>query len=169
MSSTRSSVSRRRRRVLGAVIVSSALGTAPLSARQPTDQTPLEAFGALVIGEWVSGDSRHEFSWGVGRRVVRSQSWSGGPGAWTLVAEGWWYWDPSDQIVRGQTVAIDMGVDLFEHRSRVDGRTIVSALESHGQFGGLYVERWTFDDSGYDWILEQNGQRVMESRYTRLR
>jgi hypothetical protein len=33
----------------------------------------------------------------------------------------------------------------------------------------VYVERWSFDDGGYDWVLEQDGAQVMGSRYTKLR
>lgn len=141
----------------------------PAASQQPVGPIALEAFGSLVMGQWQAPGSRHEFTWGVGRRVIRSQSWFGEGGEWTLVSEGWWYWDPVDETVRGQTVAIDMGVDLFEHRSRVEGRAIVSDLVSHGDFGGVYVERWTFDDTGYDWVLEQDGQPMMEARYTRTR
>ena len=152
-----------------ALVLSVLLGPSSVSAQQDAGPAALEAFGALVVGEWTSEGSRHEFTWGVGRQVIRSQSWFGEAQSWTLVSEGWWYWDPSEESIRGQTVAVNMGIDLFEHRSRVEGSEVVSDLVSHGEFGGEFVERWTFDDSGYDWILEQNGQRVMESRYTRLR
>ena len=141
----------------------------PGASQQPVGPTALEAFGSLVEGRWEAAGSRHEFTWGVGRRVIRSQSWFGEADEWTLVSEGWWYWDPVDETVRGQTIAVDMGVDLFEHRSRVEGRIIISDLVSHGNFGGVYVERWMFDDDGYDWVLEQDGQPVMGARYTRSR
>lgn len=151
------------------------LAASPAAARQERDgperetgAAALEAFGALVVGEWQSEGSRHEFSWGVGRRAIHSRSWFGDPGSWTLVSEGFWYWDPGEGTIRGRTVAIDMGIDLFEHRSRVDGRSVVSDLVSHGDFGGVYVERWTFDDAGYDWVLEQDGARVMGARYTKV-
>ncbi len=142
---------------------------APVAGQQPEGPAALEAFGALVAGQWESPGSRHEFTWGVGRQVVRSRSWFAEGDEWTLVSEGWWYWDPDGETVRGQTVAVNMGVDLFEHRSRIEGRTVVSDLVSHGDFGGVYVERWTFDDDGYDWVLEQDGARVMGARYTRTR
>ncbi len=145
-----------------------ALGS-PAAGQQQDSSTELEAFGALVVGQWDADGSRHEFTWGVGRRVVRSQSWFGDGDEWTLVSEGWWYWDPVEETIRGQTVAENMGIDLFEHRSRVEGRVIVSGLVSHGDFGGVYVERWTFDDRGYDWVLEQDDQPVMAARYTRTR
>ena len=64
---------------------------------------------------------------------------------------------------------MNMGIDLFEHRSRVEGSVIVSDLVSHGELGGVYVELWAFDDDGYTWSLEQDGAQVMGARYVRVR
>jgi hypothetical protein len=141
----------------------------PASAQDTAASGPLAAFGALIVGTWEADGSRHEFTWGVGHQVLRSRSWFAEGDAWTLVSEGWWYWDPAEQTIRGQTVAVNMGIDLFEHRSRVEGSVIVSDLVSHGELGGVYVERWAFGDDGYSWALEQDGAHVMGARYVRGR
>lgn len=107
-----------------------------LSPGGAAGQTPLDDFAARVLGSWEGDDSRHEFTWGVGQRVVRSRSWFADGNGWTLVSEGWWYWDPAEESIRGQTVAVGMGIDLFEYRSRIEGETIVHDLVSHGEFGG---------------------------------
>jgi hypothetical protein len=129
----------------------------------------LAAFGALVVGQWASDSSRHEFEWGVGNQVIKSTSHALDGDAWVVVSEGWWYWDPADETVRGTTVAVGMGIDLFEHRSRVHENEVVHDLVSYGDFGGVYVERWTFDADGYTWALEQDGERLMGGAYRRLR
>ena len=129
----------------------------------------LAAFGARMIGTWEAADSRHVFEWGVGARVVKSSSYFPRNGEWELVSEGIWFWDPSIESVRGITVAVGMPVELFEYTSTVGTNELIHDLVSHGEMGGTYVERWRFTDDGYDWTLEQDGERLMGGTYRRVR
>ena len=161
------------RRVVGPVVALVGIGAlALLVARAPgatAQESELEAYGDLVVGTWEADDSRHDFAWGVGSQVVKSTGYALDGAEWVIVSEGWWYWDPSEQTIRGQTVAVGMGIDLFEHRTRVEGDRIVHDLIAHGEMGGTFVERWTFDGEGYTWSLEQNGARLMGGAYRRTR
>ena len=149
---------------LGALTVGSAVA-------QETPTTPLEAFGALAVGEWDASDSRHVLEWGVGRKIIHSKSYFRSGEQWTLVSEGIWYANPSGNGVLGLAVAIEMPVDLFEYHSEIRGDTIVHQLVSHGAMGGKYLETWQFVGDGYRWELEQDKdgvmQRVMGGAYRR--
>lgn len=146
----------------------SGIGVGELHA-QDTGPTPLSAFGDRMVGTWEAEDSKHVFEWGVGERVLKSHSYFSDNEDWVLVSEGMWYWDPGVESIRGVTVAIGMPVELFEYTSRIAGREVVHDLVSHGEMGGRYVERWLFTDDGYDWALEQDGERVMGGSFQRVR
>jgi hypothetical protein len=134
---------------------------------------PLDAFGALVVGEWEADDSRQVFEWGVGQQTIRSRSYFKSDDGWTLVGEGMWYWDARQATIRGVAVAIEMPVELFEYRSVVRNREIVHELVAQGAAGGEFVERWVFDEGGYRWSLEAeaNGalEEIMGGTYRRAR
>lgn len=125
-------------------------------------------FGAHTVGTWEAEDSRHVFTWGVGKRVVFSRSYFPTPDGWSLVSEGIWYWDPSIEAIRGTTIAIGMPVELLQYTTRLEGDDIVHELRAVGPMGGDYVERWRMEPDGYAWTLEQDGQQVMEGRYRRV-
>lgn len=156
-----------RRFMLLAACLSAASLTNPCRALAQSNE--LAAFGARMIGTWEGDDSRHEFAWGVDERVVKSASYFPDGNDWTLVSEGWWYWDPAIGAVRGQTVAIGMGIDLFEYTSRLSENQIVHELRTHGEMAGAFVERWTFEADRYTWELEQDGERLMGGTYQRVR
>ncbi len=154
------------------------LGTlAFATAAAQEDAIPsLEAFGALAVGEWTAANSRHVLEWGVGRQVIHSKSYFGSGEDWVLVAEGFWYQDPSGSGVRGVSVAIEMPVNLFEYHSEVEGDSIVHRLVSYGEMGGEYRETWQFDGEGYRWtpgagrrrsVAAGHGRRLQESRVKR--
>jgi len=144
-------------------------GTSPASAQSTAPSDPLAAFGAKMVGSWEAEDSRHVFEWGVGERVLKSTSYAPEGNRWIVTSEGWWYLDPVTGTVRGTTIAVGMGIDLFEHSARVGAGEIVHDLVAHGPMGGSYVERWVFDADGYAWTLEQDGTRLMEGHYRRGR
>lgn len=133
------------------------------------EESPIASFGALVIGEWETADSRHTFEWGVGKRVVRSRSYFRKDGTWELVSEGWWFWDGAQATLRGFAVAVGMPVEVFEYRSIIEGAEIVHDLEAQGAAGGSYVERWRFAGDEYDWSLESpdGGEKIMAGTYRR--
>lgn len=141
----------------------SALGSLspPQLRAQASTGDPLAEFGERMVGTWEAPDSRHVFGWGVGERAVRSTSYALQAGEWVLVSEGMWYWDPGVGAIRGVTVAIGMPVELFDYTSRVTASEVVHDLLLHGEMGGRYVETWRFTPEGYDWVLEQDGERLM--------
>ncbi len=170
--------SSRRRRAIGALrglprlaALSIAVATAtPVSAQLSMSSDPLADFGATMVGSWEADGSRHVFEWGVGGRVLKSTSYASDGDGWVVTSEGWWYWDPVAEAVRGTTVAIGMGIDLFEHTVRMmKADEIVHDLVAYGPMGGTYVERWTFEPDGYPCALEQDGSRLMGGRYQRVR
>ena len=125
--------------------------------------SPLADFGALVVGAWEDEGSRHVHEWGVGQRVITSKSYTRSADAWQLVSEGMWFWDPTEDAIRGVVVALGMPVELFEYRSEVRGRDVVHSLFAHGQGGGRFVERWRFVEGAYAWTLEQVSDGSVET------
>lgn len=153
------------------VVVAVALGLGgPLAAGGQQDATGLEAFGALVIGDWEAEDVRHVFKWGVGRRLIHSASFFLDGGEWKLVSEGIWYWDGEVGTIRSVQIAIDMPVERFEYRSRVRGARVEHDLRAFGPQPGHFVEIWSFSEAGYDWWLEapaDPGRRLMGGSFRR--
>lgn len=133
-------------------------------------ETPLTEFGNLVVGQWETDESRHEFEWGVGRKVIRWQSHFKADGQWVLVSEGIWFWDADADAIQGLGVAINMPVDLFRYSTKVQGAEVVHDLVTQGQAGGTYVERWSFKDGEYEWKLQNptDGATIMGGSYRKL-
>ncbi|NNL31405.1 MAG: hypothetical protein HKO77_10295, partial [Gemmatimonadetes bacterium] len=152
-------------------IVNRATAGRSLVATDVRQEAELSRFGELVVGSWTAPDSRHTFEWGVDRKVLKSASYGLDGDDWQLVSEGFWYWDPAAGVIRGRTVAVGMGIDLFEYTSRIadSGNEIVHELIAHGQISGSFIERWRFEGDSYVWTLEQEGARVMGGEYRRVR
>ena len=129
----------------------------------------LASFGERMVGTWEDGGSRHVFGWAVGRQAVTSRSYTAADGDWQPVSQGFWWWDPRDEVIRGRVVAVDMGIDLFEYVTRVDEDEIVHDLTAHGAAGGAFVERWVVETDVYRWSLEQDGEAIMGGVYQRVR
>ncbi|MBT8405114.1 MAG: hypothetical protein KJP18_14725 [Gemmatimonadetes bacterium] len=128
----------------------------PAAAQEPVaTPQPLQEFGALAIGVWQDATSWHVLEWTLGETAIRSRSYSASPSDSSLVSEGLWFWDPSEETIRGVVVAQGMPIELFEYRSEVRGGRIVHDLEAHGPAGGRYIETWIFEGDGYRWTLEQ--------------
>ena len=127
------------------------------TAAQDTDPKAfgLEALGELIIGTWEGPGSRHVHTWGVGRRLIKSESFFKADEIWELVAEGIWFWDSEDEVIRGVAVAVDMPVDRFDYRTVVDGSEVIHDLKAYGEKEEQFVETWTFGPTGYVWQLEQ--------------
>ncbi len=143
----------------------SALDPVPARAQQPE----LERLGDLIVGTWTAEDSRHVIEWGVGHRLIKSQSFFLVDGEWSLVSEGFWFWDGEADLIRGTHLAIGMPADRFEYETVVKSDEVVHDLTAFGATREHYVETWTFDGEGYDWRLEQptpdGPQRIMGGRY----
>lgn len=157
-----------RRHVYGglpALVVAALLGTSPLSGQSGA----LAEFGTRMVGSWEADDSRHVFEWGVGERILKSRSYWPAEDGEQLVSEGVWYWDPTAGVITGRTVAVGMGIDLFEYTTRIRGDTIVHEFEAHGDLAGSFVERWIFEEEGYSWVVEQDGAALLSGFYRRAR
>jgi hypothetical protein len=144
--------------------------TAPSPGRGQAQPSHLEAFGALVIGEWEAEDARHVFTWGVGRRLIHASSYFAEGDEWKLVSEGIWYADTEEGTIRSVQVAIDMPVERFEYRSHVRGTRVEHELQVVGPEPGQFVEIWSFSEAGYDWWLESPddpGRRLMGGSFRR--
>jgi len=150
-------------------LVSVLIGAVPVGAQaRAGGSDEIAALGDRMVGTWEGQGSRHVFEWGVGRRVVKSRSFFPEGDDWVLVSEGWWYWDPAVEAIRGKLIAIDMPGELFEYTTRVGEHEIVHDLVLHGDMGGTFIERWVFEEDGYTWSLEQDGERLMGGAYTRV-
>lgn len=148
----------------GALVIAGALLFSPAAAVPQTTAagSDLEAFGALVVGTWEAADSRHVLEWGVGRRVIRSRGYFLIDGDWMLVSEGIWYEDRDAARIRGVVLAVEMPIDRFEYSTVVNGSEVVHELVAHGEAGGRYRETWTFDGSGYRWMVAKIGTDGLE-------
>ena len=96
------------------------------------------------------------FEWGVGNRSVRGRSYFVRDGDAVLVSEGFWYWHPGQQKIRGVFTAKDMPVELFDFTTRFEGDRMISDLGAFGADGSAtsYVETWEFtDDTHFTWTL----------------
>ena len=118
----------------------------------------LEGLERLVGGRWYLGDdSYHTFSWGVGGRSLKSESYFVTTGSETLVAEMTFFYHPGEQVVKGYGVAIDMGIDVFEYSIRFADDQIILDLQAFGPSAPdlTLQETWTFiDDDHYEWVLQ---------------
>jgi len=136
------------------------------------DDVPLAPFERLVGGEWHLEDSYQSFEWGVGRRSVRARSYLLVDGTAQLVSEGFWYWHPGEQRIRGVFTAIEMPVTLFDYVTRFDGDTMVSELAAYDAAGDSdrYIETWRFSgERAFEWALraEPGGEPLMSGTYQR--
>jgi hypothetical protein len=136
----------------------------------------LAAFARLIGGRWTLDSTYHVFEWGVGKRSVRSSSYLAGDDGDQLVSEGIWFWHPGEQAIKGFATAVDMGIDVFEYTSHLEGDVLVHELEIYGPVAGENPlrETWTFtDDDHYEWALWEdagNGyERQMSGVFERTR
>lgn len=165
-----------------AFVLSLGLAAGPLGAiaAHPGDEAapeapPLAAFERLVGERWHFGDTYQVYEWGVGKRAVRARAYSPSADGPALVSEGFWYYQPESQEIRGTFVAIGMGLDLFEYVTTFEGDTMTSRLTVHGPEGRAeYVETLEFrDDDHYAWALwretPEGREEVMAGDYERRR
>jgi len=138
------------------------------------DAHPLQGFERLIGGQWHLDESYQEFEWGVGRQSVRARSYFVVEGQPKLVSEGYWYWHPGEQKIKGLFTAIDMPVVLFEYTTRFEGNTMVNDLQTFAANGNetIFAETWEFvDDTRFDWKLtselSDGTEAMMSGTYVR--
>lgn len=153
-------------------------GVSVLSAQEaPQSQSnpnPLSSFEQLIGGQWHLDDSYQEFEWGLGKLSVKSNSYFITGGEAQLVAEGFWFWHPKNQQIKGAFTAVEMPAVLFEYTTRFEGEKMVSDLLTYDASGAEteYVEVWDLmDDTHYLWTLFMKTpdglQEVMSGTYER--
>jgi len=124
-----------------------------VESQQPN---PLSSFERLIGSQWHLEGSYQEFEWGVGQRSVRARSYFVIDGAPRLVSEGFWYWHPGEEAIKGVFTAINMPVDVFEYTTRFEGDNLISELVTYDASGTrtAYSETWEFtDDAHFAWSL----------------
>ncbi len=122
-----------------------------------TPDNPLTAFQRLIGGEWHMDAAFHTFEWGVGKKMLKISSYFQTDGKANLVSEGFWFWHPGKGVVQSYSVAVEMGVELFEYTdSRWEGNKMVNDMIAYDAAGQAteYQEDWDFvDQDRYVWTL----------------
>jgi len=143
-------------------------------ARPQPAEDPLAGFAPFIGGQWRLEDSYTELEWGVSRRAIRARNYFVVDGQPKLVSEGFWFWHPGEQQIKGIFTAIDMPVVLFLYTTRFEGDTMISDLRAYAASGKetQFVETWKLeDDAHFAWTLSSetaDGQeQSMSGTYTR--
>ncbi len=147
----------------------------PANAGEKIDSAnanPLEPFSRLVGGQWHLENTYHAVEWGVGKKSVVVSSYVESDGETNLVSEGFWFWHPGEQQIRGYFVATGMGIDLYEYTTRFEGDKMVNQLVGYGRYGGQFEEIWKFTGPDhYEWSLFQKtaegNQKMMDGTFER--
>ena len=153
--------------VLALAVAATAVSPATAQVAGSSDSTgadPLAPFERLIGGRWYLGDAYQTFEWGVGRKSVVARMYFPGGGAGSgvggdadtedrLVSEMTFAWHPGEGTIRAWGVARDMGVDLFEYETRVEGETFVHDLRAWGPAASDAPQRETWELVGPDRYL----------------
>ena len=138
------------------------------------DSNPLSSFENFIGGEWHLEDSYQIFSWGVGKKSVKADSYFLIDDEPQKVSEGFWFWHPKGKKIKGYFTAINMSVELFDLTTVFEGNTMKSDLRSYTTDGKEeeYIETWELTDNDtYEWSLFSVGpdgeKKVMGGKYTR--
>ena len=141
---------------LAAVLLPPPARSQDAEVEPPAAADPLAPFEPLIGGRWHLEGSYQELEWGVGRRSVRARSYFVVEGEPKLVSEGFWYWHPGEEQIRGIFTAIDMPVTVFDYTTRFEDGKMVSDLRAWAATGeeSVYVETWELtDDAHFLWKL----------------
>ncbi len=120
------------------------------------DDNPLAPFAVLIGGQWHLEDTYQEFIWGPGKMSVNGRSYQMKDGEPTLVGEGFWFYHPGEQAIKGYFVGTGMGVDVFDYTTRFEDGNMLNDLTTYGDYGGEWEEVWEFTgDDTFVWTLYQ--------------
>lgn len=138
----------------------------------PPAAAPLQPFEFLVGGTWELEGSYQVFEWSLDKTLLKSRSWYLRDGEPVVTSEGFWFWHPSEQTIRGTFIARGMPVVLFDYTTCFSGPTMYNQLRGVAADGKLseYRETWEFlDREHYLWKLYQGSDKpVMEGRFKRI-
>lgn len=142
--------------------------------RTESAEDPLAGFAPFIGGQWHLDGSYTELEWGVGRRAVNARNYFVVEGQAKLVSQGFWYWHPGEQQIKGVFTAIDMPVVLFLYTTRFEGNAMIGDLRAYAPSGKetRFVETWKLEgDSQFAWTLTSempDGQeQTMSGTYNR--
>ena len=113
---------------------------------QVNSANPLAPLARLIGGEWHQEGNYQVVEWGVGQKSVASRHYFLVNGEPQLVSEGFWFWHPGEQAIKGTFVAIEMPVEVFEYTTTFEGDKMISELKAYNPEGveENYVEEWVF-------------------------
>lgn len=140
---------------------------------------PLAPFAHLIGGDWYldgpdGAYTHHHFEWGVGQKTVVSRSYTPDNNGEILVSEGFWFWHPAEQTIKGYHIAIEMPVEVFEYITTFEGSKMVSELKATDLEGAVndLIETWEFTDNDHYIVTIDNKtpdgpQKWMELGFSR--
>jgi len=138
----------------------------------PPAASPLQPFEFLVGGTWELEGSYQVFEWSLDKTLLKSRSWYLRDGEPVPSSEGFWYWHPSEQTIRGTFIARAMPVVVFDYTTCFRGSIMVNQLRGIAADGKVsdYREIWEFQGSDhYLWRLYQDGDKpILEGRFSRV-
>lgn len=124
------------------------------------------------IGSWKFGNTLQVFEWGVGKMSVIGKGYQlNGTNKKTLVAEGMWFWNPADEMIKGYVVAVNMPISFFDYTTKFENGKMINELigynsDNHAEFYREIMEIQT--DSTYQWILFEDNRPVMEGLFKKI-
>ena len=154
--------------ILASALLPAASRSQDLSS-EPARSHPLDPFETLIGGRWHHEDSYQELEWGVGRHSVKARSYFVVDGSPTLVSEGFWFWHPAENAIRGVFTAVQMPVVLFEYTTRFEGDRMISELKAYDAEGDAttYEEVWDFGEVDlYVWTLSRRTPEGLREEMT---
>ena len=159
---------------LGVIFAAVPAGFSPESQIPRPQSNPLAPFERLIGGEWHLDGSFLELEWGVGKTSVRGRSYLVGEDSPRLVSEGFWFWHPGEDQIKGYFTAVEMPAVLFDYTTKFEEGRMVNELRTYDAAGSetSYVEIWEpVGDSHYEWALlaktPDGLEEVMSGTYER--
>ena len=126
-----------------------------MSQQKQTDN-PLAAFTPFIGGKWFLEGTYQTLAWGVGHKSVIARNYFPSEEGSELVSEGFWFWHPGEEQIRGYFTAIKMPVAVFEYVTHFEENKMVSDLKSYTPegVGEQYIEEWELTSvDSYEWRL----------------
>jgi|GEM_PF-899225 len=143
-------------RIVGFMLVLTIATYAANTSTANAEESPLQPFERLVGGQWHIEGTYVVWEWGMEKLSLFARSYVPSEDGDKMVSEGFMFWHPGEQKVRGYATGIGAGVDLWDYTMNFHGDTIKCDLVTYGQYSGDYHETWTFTgEDEYVWTLFQ--------------
>ena len=160
----------------GLLLLASPLLPSIRSSTRPLEPlAPLEAMiGTWAAGgHWENGDpfyTRNVFEWGAGKKVLKVQSYAGSPEKERLLFETFFFWHPTLEQIRMQSIAAFGHLYDGEVRVLEEGR-IEMRYQGHSEEGvATHRQEYRFNGrEAYDWqsfnVTEGGDELVVKTRF----